>query len=161
MNLAHHNNSSILWEQRSRNFMPLSSDGRPTAMTFGFWNKAVNTSLCLRHAPPPVLYQGTWSKAPPPAIAPQGGSNHTLNPGFRALALTTPIRDTYINGTMSFNYGHAHVSVAFAALSQGFVSEVRWGGCSVRSESYVIDGEIIYMFVVDLHEEPVDLPMHC
>ena len=161
VDLAHSHISTSYSVQHARNFMPLSADGRPTAMTFGFWNKAVNTSLCLQEAAPPVLYEGTWAKAPPQAIVPQGGINHTMNPGFRALALAKPVRDTYINGTMSFNYGRGHVSVAFAALSRGFASEVRWGGCSVRSQSYMIDGEIIYMFEADLHEEPTEPMLHC
>lgn len=160
--LAQDRESAMPSEQLSRDFIPFAADGRPTAMTFGFWNKAVNTSLCVRAAVPPVLYEGTWAKTPPPAIAPQGGVNHTMNPGFRALALATPIRGTYINGTMNFNYGHGHVSIAFAAVSRGFLSEVRWGGCSVRTQSYVIDGEIVYMFEADLHEEPTAPPSaHC
>ena len=126
-------------------------------MTFGFWNKAANTSICLQKTAPPILYQGTWSQAPPAKIAPRGGTNHSLNPGFRALALATPVRDTYINGTMNFKYGAGHISMAFVAMKRAFLTEVRWGGCSVRTQSYTIGGENVYMFEADLHESGAPL----
>ena len=143
-------------EQVARISIPYDSNGHPTAMTFGFWNKAANTSICLVKTAPPILYQGTWAQAPPAKIGPQGGTQHSHNPGFRALALASPVRGTYINGTMNFKYGAGHIighiSMAFAALTRAFLAEVRWGGCSVRTQSYNIGSENVYMLDADLHE---------
>lgn len=139
-------------DQHTRIVVPYDANAKPSAMTLGFWNKAVNTSIQLLQTPPPTLFLGTWAQAPPDVVEPQGGTNHSLNPGFRALALPTPVRGTWINGSVSFMYGHGHISLAFVALTREFISEVRWGGCSVRAQNYVIGGEMIYMIEADLHE---------
>jgi hypothetical protein len=108
-------------------FVLLQQDGniKPTGMTLGLWNNAQNTTLTQARVP--SLFTGTWNPAPGETVAPQHtpGQGAPLNYGFRAVAADPPTRSTYVNASLTYEYGkRAYVAMAFAAIGNEYVVEV-------------------------------------